>query len=80
MLAATLAFAEGAGRAGWWPIFPLFWILVWAAVIFMVFRFRGPGRWQGHSAQGVLAERYARGEITVEEYRQRLEVLKERHR
>jgi putative membrane protein len=80
MLAATLAFAEGAGHAGWWPVFPLFWILVWGAVIFMVFRFWVPGRRQGHSAQGVLADRYARGEITVDEYHERLGVLKERRR
>jgi putative membrane protein len=48
-------------------------------VIFMVFRFRrGRGPWHpSHSGEGVLAERYARGEISEEEYRDRLKVLKE---
>jgi putative membrane protein len=73
--------AEIAGHAGgpgsWWPIFPLFWVLLWGVLIFALFRFRGRGRWQrGHSAEDVLAERYARGEIAVEEYRERLDVLK----
>jgi putative membrane protein len=76
---ATEVLAHGAGwDAGpWWPIFPLFWVLLWGAVIFAVFRFRR-ARWhRGHSAEDVLAERYARGEITVDEYRERLSVLKE---
>jgi putative membrane protein len=63
----------------WWPIFPIFWIIVLGFVVFAVFRFRRSGRWHHHhSAEGVLAERYARGEISVEEYRERLNVLKER--
>ena len=79
MLASAAALAAwSGGHAGWWPVFPLFWVLVWGAVIFMLFRFRGGRGWQGHSAQGVLAERYARGEISVDEYRERLEVLKKR--
>ena len=76
-MAAEMA-NNGWGPGAWWPIFPLFWVLFWGVIVFAVFRFRG-GRWQrGHSAEGVLAERYARGEITVEEYRERLGVLKER--
>lgn len=62
----------------WWPIFPLFWIVLWGVVIFAVFRFRRGSWHRGHSAEDVLAERYARGEITVEEYRERLSVLKQR--
>jgi putative membrane protein len=66
------------GPGAWWPIFPLFWVLLWGVLIFAIFRFRGVRRWQrGHSAEDVLAERYARGEITVEEYRERLGVLNE---
>jgi uncharacterized membrane protein len=33
-------------------------------------------RERGHSADEILGERYARGEITAEEYRQRREVLR----
>jgi putative membrane protein len=71
--------AEWASGGPWHLIFPLFWLGV---IIFLVFRFR-PGRrghWQTHTAQEVLAERYARGEISVEEYRQRLEVLERKAR
>jgi putative membrane protein len=74
MLANTVEWAPG----GWWPIFPLFWVLFWGVVIFAVFRFRrGHGPWhQARSGEGVLSERYARGEITEEEYRERLNVLR----
>lgn len=73
----VLANSADWGPGGWWPIFPLLWLLVLGVVIFALVRSRGKGRWhQGHSAEGVLAERYARGEIAEEEYRERLEVLK----
>jgi putative membrane protein len=78
-MAAELASHGDWGPGPWWPIFPLFWVLVWGVLIFAVFRFRRGGRWhQGHSGENVLDERYARGEISVEEYRERLSVLKER--
>jgi len=78
----AILLAEGAGHGwgpGWWPIFPLTWVIFWGVLIFAVFRFRRtwPGRGSG-SAEAVLAERYARGEISVQEYRERLAVLKER--
>lgn len=81
MTLATEMVGSGAhwGSGAWWPIFPLFWVLFWGVVVFMVIRFRRSGRWQqGDSAEGVLAERYARGEISVDEYRERMGVLKER--
>ena len=67
--------------AGWWPGFGLLWIvLVWGVVAFFFWRRRGwRGGWRaGTSASGeaVLGERYARGEITEDEYRERLGVLK----
>ena len=69
---------NGWGPGPWWPIFPLFWIVLWGVVIFAIFRFRGRGGWhRGPSAESVLAERYARGEIEVEEYQERLSVLKQ---
>jgi putative membrane protein len=58
----------------WFPIFPLLWLALLVGAFF-VFRGRR-GRWQVHSAEEILSERYARGEISVEEYRQRRDVLR----
>jgi putative membrane protein len=76
--AEVLANHAHGGPGGWWFIFPLFWVLFWGVVIFAFFRARGRwGRWHaGQSGEGVLAERYARGEINEQEYRERLSVLK----
>ena len=70
---------------GWglYPFIPFFWILFWFAVIYFFF---GRGRrWHGHmhdtsskdkSAEEVLADRFANGEIDEKEYEHRLEVLR----
>jgi putative membrane protein len=77
LAAEVLAEGGGWGPGAWWPIFPIFWILFWGVLIFAVFRFRAR-RWAGGpSGESVLAERYARGEINENEYRERLRVLKE---
>ena len=65
----------------WFAFFPLVWFLV----IVLFFRVFGWRRWHHHhgwhgggaSAEQVLGERYARGEITEEEYKQRRTVLRE---
>lgn len=69
------------GDGVFWPfflIFPLFWILV-----ILLFIFVGRRAWRrnhywaaSQGAEGVLRERYARGEIDETEFRQRLEVLR----
>jgi uncharacterized membrane protein len=41
---------------------------------FVLFGRRRDG-WQNHPAEELLAERYAKGEISADEYRQRLSVL-----
>ncbi len=65
------------------PLFALFWIgLIVLAVTFLVRRSGGrgaEGRWGGPwggSAESVLRERYARGEVDDEEYRARLDILR----
>lgn len=62
----------------WFLLFPLFWILVIALFIFVARRtWRRNQHWAaGQGAEGVLRERYARGEVDETEYRQRLEVLR----
>ena len=62
----------------WWFVFPFFWLL-WLGAIATVlyFVFRGKSRrWNGGDrAKAILAERFARGEISGEEFRERLEQL-----
>jgi putative membrane protein len=65
---------------GWWIVFvPLFWIVVISGIVVLL---RSRGGWgpqggSGHheSALDVLDARYARGEIDVDEYRERRSVL-----
>jgi putative membrane protein len=62
----------------WWFPFMLLWIAVLGAVIWLVVR-ASRRREQGSGlerASDVLAERYARGELSGEEYRERLEELR----
>ena len=84
MAAETLAGAGGweGGPGPWWPIFPFIWLLLFGGIAFVIFRGRrswGPPHMRA-TAEGVLAERYARGEISDEEYRERLSVLTQHRR
>lgn len=67
---------DGGGE--WWWIGRLVVFLLWAAVIFFAIRWFARGRHQDpmDRARGVLAERFARGEIDADEYRERSEQLK----
>lgn len=68
------------------PFFPLLWLLFWVFVIFMVFGRKR--RWDRHfhdsskemTAEEVLADRFARGEIDEKEYEKRVEVLKKHNK
>jgi putative membrane protein len=58
----------------------LFWVALIGAVVWLLVRTLGSGG-PGTSpstrrARELLAERFARGEMTVEEYRERLDVLR----
>ncbi|HEU5206041.1 MAG TPA: hypothetical protein VFT94_00390 [Gaiellaceae bacterium] len=68
----------GDSEEHWWFVFPFFWLLwvgVIATVLFFVFR-RRSGRCAGTDrARAILAERFARGEISGEELRERLAQL-----
>jgi putative membrane protein len=86
MLADTVCYPGHPGFF-WFPLIPLaffgFWIVVFFVLRPLAWRRRGWGAPYGPwspsgSAEGVLAERFARGEVTEEEYRARLEVLRAR--
>jgi putative membrane protein len=53
----------------------LFWALVLFVVGYLIYR-RSPKQQARNAAERTLAERYARGEITKDELRQRREVLR----
>ncbi|HET8522339.1 MAG TPA: hypothetical protein VFL82_03840 [Thermomicrobiales bacterium] len=83
-LTTTLARPDGWDHwgDGWWWIGRLLMILLWFVLIAVLFRWvfwRGQ-RWHQPSglerARDILAERYARGEINGDEYRERLEQLR----
>jgi putative membrane protein len=80
---ALLAHHDGPWDSEWWWAWRLgmflFWILVIALLFFAVRRW-GWGRRElsaSERAKGILAERFARGEIGVEEYHQRIEQLRD---
>jgi putative membrane protein len=78
---STIIALHGHHGWGWGPgpwlglVWLLFWVCTFAAVVWWLRRRAG-----GRPGEDVLAERYARGDITAEEFRQRLAVLKERAR
>lgn len=68
---------EGGWGGPWWVLVPLLWIALAATVIWLVARRQtGPTEVPGGGAVGILAARYARGEIDSEEYRRRLDEIR----
>jgi putative membrane protein len=67
------------GPGVWWPIFPILWLLVVAAIVTTCVTLGRRHRAHAGSRAGEakLAERFATGEITEQEYRERRAVLKE---
>jgi putative membrane protein len=66
---------------GWFlfPLFPLFWLLLIVAIVFLA-RSRGAA-WTGggrETAIDVLERRFAEGELSLEQYRERRSVLEEK--
>jgi putative membrane protein len=70
------------GRTGWhhhglwWIWIPLIWALLIALAVVLLRQRRRPPR-VADPARSILAERYARGEITADEYRERLQTLEQ---
>jgi putative membrane protein len=82
------AWHDSGDLGGWWWVWRLGMFLLWFVLIAFLFFFcfRRWGPWHGpyqhyqptgmERARDILAERFARGEITGEEYRERLEQLR----
>ena len=64
----------------WWLVVRGLMTVVWIVLVVLIVRWIFRPRWRGPSgmerARDILAERYARGEITADEYQQRLDRLK----
>jgi putative membrane protein len=74
-MATMLLTQAGWGGGGpWFLIFPILWIGL-AVTIFLVWRGRSEQRGTG-SAEEILAERFARGDISVDEFRERRDILR----
>ena len=76
----TLLASDHHGGFWFFPLVPLFWLLVFFLLARLFWRGRGPWgpRFATPDPRAILAERYARGEITYEEYRERLGHLEQR--
>jgi putative membrane protein len=72
LLASNHAHDGDWGPGPWWPLIPLFWLLVIGTVVFFARR----NGWVGRSGVRTLDDRFARGEIDADEYRSRKDVLK----
>jgi uncharacterized membrane protein len=66
----VLASHANGDHHGWFPIFPLLLaaLIIGAIYLFTRRRRRGGGMDRAHE---ILAERYASGELTIDEYRER---------
>ena len=80
-----LALLASDAHHGWfwlWPLVPLLWLLVFF-LLARAFFWRGRASWAAagrHAApdaRAIVAERYARGEIDLDEYRERRSHLEE---
>jgi putative membrane protein len=73
-MASLIAGANWDHGGFWWLPFGLLWIVVLSAAIWLVARTVRRGEPSGvERAKDILAERYARGELSGEEYRERLD-------
>ncbi|MEZ5170656.1 MAG: SHOCT domain-containing protein [Acidimicrobiia bacterium] len=80
MLAGGWGHMDGWGGGWMWlwgSLMMIFWVAVIGIAVWLVMRGqdRGP-RERGERPREILAERYARGELTTDEYHERLEALR----
>jgi putative membrane protein len=68
----------GPGAPGWFWVIPVAWLAFWLVLAGLLGWYLLSGRRRSglDSARRILAERYASGELTSDEYRQRLSDLR----
>jgi putative membrane protein len=79
MILTALSTSLIAFGAGGWILMPLFWLLLIVGIVLLV-RGRG-GPWMGGGREtgiDVLERRFAEGELSLEQYRERRSVLEEK--
>lgn len=59
----------------WWVVFPILMLAIIIALSVLLWRRRPGPPDSGDSAKRILSERFARGEINADEYRERLAQL-----
>ena len=74
---ALAALADETGDWGhpWWPLWLFFWAALIGTAVWLISRRRGRRGEPLDRARELLAERYARSELSGEEYRERLDEL-----
>ena len=72
-LTPLFVYANSSDHGHWWIVFPILWAVLIATAIFLLWR-RGR-RPPDDPAKRILGERFARGEISADEYRERLALL-----
>jgi putative membrane protein len=82
MIVTALSTSLLAFGAGWWFLTgPLFWLLLIVGIVLLVRGRGGRPPWTGTAPEtgiDVLERRFAEGELSVDEYRERRSVLEEK--
>jgi putative membrane protein len=81
MILTALATSLTAFAGGWWiPFGPLFWLLLIVGIVFLARARSGRPPWTGGGREtgiDVLERRFAEGELSLEQYRERRSVLEQ---
>jgi putative membrane protein len=82
MILMALSTSLMAFVAGWWILsVPLLWLLLIVGIVFLVRSRGGRPPWTGGGREtgiDVLERRFAEGELSLEQYRERRSVLEEK--
>jgi putative membrane protein len=82
MILTELSTFLTAFASGWWILSgPLFWLVLIGGIVFLLRARGGHSPWTGDGREtgiDVLERRFAEGELSLDEYRERRSVLEEK--